>query len=167
MQIRCADEKRGVKKGIPSTVVELQSMKSKVDGKERYLPLTVELRVRQDGGHDGCSMSGRVAVHGPDDLHAHQALTTCTRHAGHSVTARLGAYMQITAVAWSAAGGQSPGGCSVKPQTASKMPAACFRWMTCVPGYEGRHAKSIHPKMWQSAEDIHQQMHGELHLAAQ
>lgn len=89
MQIRCADEKRGVKKGIPSTVVELQSMKSKVDGKERYLPLTVELRVRQDGGHDGCSMSGRVAVHGPDDLHAHQALTTCTRHAGHSVTARL------------------------------------------------------------------------------
>ena len=33
-----------------------------------YLPLTVQLRVREDGCHNGGSMTWRIAVHGTDYL---------------------------------------------------------------------------------------------------
>lgn len=129
----------------------MQSIKCYVDGKELYLPLTVKLRVRKDGSHNGCTMPRRIAVHGPNDLHAHQApssniqvmyvCTICTMHAGHNVTGRYSVCMQVAAEIQKAAAS------SVKPQTASQTPMVCVRRMTFARRHEGSHSMFAHSKV--------------------
>ena len=179
-RLRCEEMYTDVLKSFHRTFQVLrasrkQSTKSKVDGEELYLPLTIELRVRQDGGHNGCSMPRRVAVHGPDDLHVHQALIkdylyrfiTCNiMLTGMQATALQrhdSACMQVVAGRQSAAGGQSTAVSCFKPQTAAKMPTLCSRSMTCAPKHKNFHRVCV--KI--SAEGTHQQTLGEKRIAAQ